>query len=537
MRIAALLLALCGPVLAQREYVYQVRAAQCPASPVNRSLTGFRVRGEKGIVTALHGVVGCKAIRVKSDYGDLLTGPLTLSRFDVEADAALLVSDELLAKPANGINISRAPAAEGSRALVLGHPLDTGYHETDVIIRRPALRPLFQEVPGDVYEALRARNSPSVKLNILSIQGPVVPGHSGAPVVDMRGDLLGIADGGLKGGTVEQAWAIPYALVSWGRNASSGRLADLAENVDSLFKFQPFEEESSGPPDDSCQTLRRAIASGQRGFTDLIAAKQNYQNIIESSLNIPGAAFTLVTPNRYLTGRLLDFESHAAAQAAYYKAVSTISSCLNGWRKRNETGRELGIQFQDDHGFVVRIACDRKLHDKDETHREDYYVDDCSIILYPPAPGGARSADAPKLSFADVLVEMVEYARKNFIGFGGTDTAYAKWQPFEQLPGARCEGSTPYFRRGNILCELARQNSWEGTERQFTGVLYSVQSALGNGWTRGDLAQRPGSQAVRQVLFVDAGNTASVLVEIWKQSDSRSIDRGAFGIRIYISKR
>jgi hypothetical protein len=100
------------------------------------SLTGFRVRTEKRIVTALHGILDCNMIRAKTDYGESLTEQLSLSRYDVEADAASLISDELQRKPLVGIDANSTPPVDGSRALVLGHPFSTSYHVTEVIIRR-----------------------------------------------------------------------------------------------------------------------------------------------------------------------------------------------------------------------------------------------------------------------------------------------------------------------------------------------------------------------------------------------------------------
>jgi hypothetical protein len=244
----AVLIVLCStiPAYAQKEFVYEVRASDCEKLPSSRRLSGFRVRGEQGIVTALHGVVSCKTIRAKSDYGEELSEVLKISKMDTDADVALLTSSELSRKSDAGLVFARSikPLA-GARVRVLGYPLQTAYHETELTVRKPAERPLIEEVPpGPIMDALRQRNSPGVKLNILSIQGPIVPGHSGAPVVDDRDRLVAIANGGLKGGTVSQSWAVPYGLVVWERTLPSSRLSQLADNVDVLFAFGPDEGSS-----------------------------------------------------------------------------------------------------------------------------------------------------------------------------------------------------------------------------------------------------------------------------------------------------
>src|ERR1044071_9832439 len=65
--VCGLFILLCCPLMvrAQNKYVYSVKIAVCKFMPTSlRSQTGFRVRGIKGIVTALHGVADCNDIRV-----------------------------------------------------------------------------------------------------------------------------------------------------------------------------------------------------------------------------------------------------------------------------------------------------------------------------------------------------------------------------------------------------------------------------------------------------------------------------------------
>lgn len=62
------------------------------------------------------------------------------------------------------------------------------------------------------------RGSPLYNAKVLSIQGEIEPGHSGAPILDSKNRVLAIANGGLKGGTVGICWAIPINQVHLGIN-------------------------------------------------------------------------------------------------------------------------------------------------------------------------------------------------------------------------------------------------------------------------------------------------------------------------------
>ena len=86
---------------------------------------------------------------------------------------------------------------------------------------------------------MQARSSPSTKLQIASLQGPLVPGHSGAPVVDQDGSVVAIANGGLQKGTVGFGWAIPYAAVKFTPSGASTRVREIASREsDSLFRYE-----------------------------------------------------------------------------------------------------------------------------------------------------------------------------------------------------------------------------------------------------------------------------------------------------------
>jgi hypothetical protein len=62
---------------------------------------------------------------------------------------------------------------------------------------------------------MQDRGSPFYKAKVLSIQGQLLPGDSGAPILDSQNRVLAIADGGLKGGFAGISWAVPMNSLKW----------------------------------------------------------------------------------------------------------------------------------------------------------------------------------------------------------------------------------------------------------------------------------------------------------------------------------
>ena len=88
--------------------------------PRNNVLSGFAatVADVRGIVTALHGVVGCQritAFNLSHSYANV-----RLERVNVRLDAAFLTSPELRTSPSAGLESTDAFAGTGLR--VLGYP-------------------------------------------------------------------------------------------------------------------------------------------------------------------------------------------------------------------------------------------------------------------------------------------------------------------------------------------------------------------------------------------------------------------------------
>jgi tetratricopeptide (TPR) repeat protein len=139
--------------------------------------SGFFIRSDQ-IVSNWHVVEDAQTILVKTAEGEILRVTAVVAT-DREHDLALLQ----LENPANGIStleIASSLPREGERVVVVGNPKGLGWSMSD----------------GRVASVRESKNG----LKLLQITAPISPGSSGSPVVNMRGQVIGVAVGIKEGG-------------------------------------------------------------------------------------------------------------------------------------------------------------------------------------------------------------------------------------------------------------------------------------------------------------------------------------------------
>lgn len=81
-------------------------------------------------------------------------------------------------------------------------------------------------LPGKAAKVLAETDIPSIDLPIYYLDGSLLPGYSGAPVVNENGDLIGVGNGGLESGASSVSWVIPAIHLS---RLTESRLQTLPE--------------------------------------------------------------------------------------------------------------------------------------------------------------------------------------------------------------------------------------------------------------------------------------------------------------------
>jgi hypothetical protein len=233
---------------AQEEFVVRITASSCGYSGSN-VLTGFILK-DKGIVTALHGVCGCKTIGLEDASGRPL-GKAYVNSADLENDVALLSGVEKI-DLSEGFEFSDVSKKSlGSQNITIigyGHKVPKPKTTEDGNVRRTPVRKLIDCIPSDqdLIDALRTRNSPDIYNEVLDIEADIPPGCSGAPII-YNGKVIGIADGGLKGGSTGYCWAIPVSSVNFlPKSSLETAYSKLSKNNPESIFHSTVENRNSG---------------------------------------------------------------------------------------------------------------------------------------------------------------------------------------------------------------------------------------------------------------------------------------------------
>lgn len=173
--------------------------------------TGWCWNKSTYIVTALHAVVGMEQIKVFRNKNESDYAIATIVKVIKEADLALLsLNKDLGLKP---LDLVKVDPNSRDTFSVWGFPHSIYSISGDEIKFSRSLdaSPTLSDLlTGNALKMkLSQQGYPLPSTSIFRISSTIQPGHSGAPIFDKHGKVLGIADGGLRGGTARLNWAIP----------------------------------------------------------------------------------------------------------------------------------------------------------------------------------------------------------------------------------------------------------------------------------------------------------------------------------------
>jgi hypothetical protein len=225
-------------------HVFRIKISGCTYSPETRNQSGFWVNSDDvvGVVTALHGAADCNEISATAGDGTTFDG-LEPLKVDIDRDVVLLSSTQLGSISGDGVEIEPAPVTtEGAPLRVIGYPINLDAPLPTQSISLRGLTELVNLIPDHLIAPLYKRKSPDVDIQVLSLEGHLLPGHSGAPVFNQNNKLIGVGNGGLESGAVEVSWAVPWSEIEWQTIASMSpedqeRYYTLRDSSPLLFSF------------------------------------------------------------------------------------------------------------------------------------------------------------------------------------------------------------------------------------------------------------------------------------------------------------
>lgn len=169
--------------------------------------SGFLWKTADQVVTSLHAVPGganivveCRGRRVRATVAAVLPRAdlaLLQAASSLEGCSPFTAHDEQAPAPNSELHTYgfHVGAKSGS-----SRRFNKGYAANET---------LENLVTGPALEAVREMGMPALDLRIYYVEGGLLPGYSGAPVVNAAGRLVGIVDGGLNNGQSNYNWVIP----------------------------------------------------------------------------------------------------------------------------------------------------------------------------------------------------------------------------------------------------------------------------------------------------------------------------------------
>ncbi len=175
-----------------------------------RILTGFIIQEPLGIITALHGIVDSRN-NVTFLKGSDPFVEMKLECVNLDSDLAFFkpVIQEEIQKLSNSKKFNIRPKLKvnpGELHFVEGFPYGIELTGTRIFVRDNPLRKLGDIVEPQDHPALEKRGSPNPNLEVIHFEGDLVPGLSGAPIVNQQGAVVAVANGGLREGTTGYVW-------------------------------------------------------------------------------------------------------------------------------------------------------------------------------------------------------------------------------------------------------------------------------------------------------------------------------------------
>ncbi len=203
---AAICSAQFNPKLAQKSLVKVMVTANGKAGVCS----GFVWKKGEWIVTSLHAMKPGGEIQVQ--YLDQFWRTAAIKKVNVNADLVLLeiTSGGVPAGVVALQDYSTKTLNLGEEIVAIGYNSGSKGSSTRSM-KKGFVYPETLEtlVPASDRKNIEASGLPKIDLDIIYLDGSLLPGYSGSPTYDKNGALVGIGDGGLEGGASNVSWIIP----------------------------------------------------------------------------------------------------------------------------------------------------------------------------------------------------------------------------------------------------------------------------------------------------------------------------------------
>lgn len=202
--------------------------------------TGFFWKDGTTVLTTLHSlsslanievyipsIASWKPAKLKKVYknGDLIS--LQVSEYT----SVKYIIDRYFSKPSVDAKVFTLGYNSGS----------TSYIDRDFSVGLSQGSTLDDLLPASSKQEIKNLGFPSIHTEITYLKGNLLHGFSGAPIVDMQGKLIGIADGGLENGAAGISWCINATHIATLESSMESPPALNQSKINTLFASEDYE--------------------------------------------------------------------------------------------------------------------------------------------------------------------------------------------------------------------------------------------------------------------------------------------------------
>ncbi|MCF8365505.1 MAG: serine protease [Bacteroidales bacterium] len=241
--------------------------------------SGFLWQHKNWIVTSLHAMK--KGATYKVVYGNKYYRDAVVYKVYKDADLVLLKSDEdskpLSIEVTPITSYSETKVSFGDKLYAQGYHGGATGHRTTPLEKGDANPEVLESlvVKKEELAALVNLGFPKIDLPVLFLSGSLLPGYSGSPIYNTKGELVGIGNGGLEKGQNNVSWAIPATYLNNLEQSTTSALPDKLEQISLLMSSQVEVDltSSSGGEEAIQQLMEEQYAVYSGGALEFIKTK------------------------------------------------------------------------------------------------------------------------------------------------------------------------------------------------------------------------------------------------------------------------
>lgn len=206
----------------------------------NKISTGFFWKDGNTVITTLHSLSSVNNIEV---YIPLINGWKTAKLKNVYKNGDI-ISLKISGYSSKNYLTERyfsRPAVDTKVFTVGYNSGNISYIDRDFAVGLVQGNTLNDLLPVSSKQEIKNLGFPSLTTEIIYLKGNLLHGFSGAPIVDMQGKLIGIADGGLENGAAGISWCIYSNQIATLENSTESAPILNQSKINNLFAAEEYE--------------------------------------------------------------------------------------------------------------------------------------------------------------------------------------------------------------------------------------------------------------------------------------------------------